>query len=172
MSSSQNGQQNRTGAKSLDIGAVCRFVETRIPHCRPFNGQIVALPLFRDGVMAGAVIFHNWDAQARNIEVAIAADTPRWLSRQRLERVFQVAFDEDYIGARRITCRIDASNPRSRRLCEGLGFRLEGLLREAAYDGGDLLIYGLLKRECRYIAQTGQYMGFHVKHEAKQEFRQ
>jgi len=133
----------------LTLGEIAHFVEMRIPNCRPFDGNIATMPMLRGGEMVGAVIFHNYDARARNVEVAIAADTPRWLSRERLELIFDVAFNQ--IGVRRITARVDTSNTRSRKLAEGLGFQLEGLLRKAAVDGGDVLIYGLLREECRFL---------------------
>lgn len=51
-----------------------------------------------------------------------------------------------------MTARVPVSNLRARRLVEGAGFVLEGLMRSAASDRGDLLIYGMLKQECHWVA--------------------
>jgi RimJ/RimL family protein N-acetyltransferase len=48
---------------------------------------------------------------------------------------------------------VPVSNTRARRLVEGAGFTLEGLMRSAAADGGDVLIYGMLKPECRWVGE-------------------
>jgi RimJ/RimL family protein N-acetyltransferase len=55
-------------------------------------------------------------------------------------------------GVRHITCAIEASNERSVRLCAHMGFELEGRLREAAQGGEDIIIMGMLKRECRFLS--------------------
>jgi len=47
---------------------------------------------------------------------------------------------------------VPVANMRARRLVEGAGFVLEGLVRSAAPDGGDVLIYGMLKEECRWVS--------------------
>jgi len=50
----------------------------------------------------------------------------------------------------RITGRIPANRPEAIRLGERLGFRHEGTLRRA-YKGTDILIFGMLKEECRWL---------------------
>ena len=56
------------------------------------------------------------------------------------------------IASRRVTARVPVANMRARRLVEGAGFVLEGLVRSAGPDGGDVLIYGMLKEECRWVS--------------------
>lgn len=52
---------------------------------------------------------------------------------------------------RHISCAIEASNAKSLHLCQRLGFTKEGCMREAAVDGEDIIMMGMLKRECRYL---------------------
>jgi RimJ/RimL family protein N-acetyltransferase len=144
-----NGLPGRAGDQPLSIEDVAAFVQARIPHCRPFDGHIAARPIFLDGEMIAAVVWHNYDAWSGNVEVAIAADSPRWIGRERLEVLFHFPFIA--MGCRRITARISTANVRSRKLCKGLGFQLEGLMRKASPDGNDMLIYGLLKEECKFL---------------------
>jgi hypothetical protein len=47
---------------------------------------------------------------------------------------------------------VDASNLEARRFNEHLGFREEARLTGAAADGGDVVLYVLWKRDCRFIA--------------------
>ena len=55
------------------------------------------------------------------------------------------------LGCRRVTGYVPAANARARRLDEHLGFVYEGRLREALPDGQDVLVLGMLRRECRWL---------------------
>lgn len=127
---------------------IARWVEARVPGFRSFDTPS-GFGVLRDGRLAAGVVFHNYDAHAGDIEVVIAAESPRWASRE----VFFTAFAYPFLqlGCRRVTARVPVSNLRARRLVEGAGFVLEGLMRCAASDGGDVMIYGMLKRECRWV---------------------
>lgn len=59
------------------------------------------------------------------------------------------------LGCERITCRIASDNVRSIELCYRMGFTREGCLREVL-PGLDVYIYGLLRRECRWLG-VGRY---------------
>jgi RimJ/RimL family protein N-acetyltransferase len=55
-------------------------------------------------------------------------------------------------GVERVSGYVDASNLEARRFNEHLGFREEARLQGAAADGGDVVLYVLWKRDCRFIA--------------------
>jgi RimJ/RimL family protein N-acetyltransferase len=55
------------------------------------------------------------------------------------------------LNCRRITGLVRADNFVAQKFDEHLGFRREGLLREACDDGTDMILYGMLKNECRFI---------------------
>ncbi|HXV24190.1 MAG TPA: GNAT family protein [Alphaproteobacteria bacterium] len=128
---------------------IVRWVEARLPGYRAFDAP-AGFGVLREGRLAAGVIFHNYDARAGDIELVIAADSPRWASRE----VFFAAFAYPFLqlGCRRVTARVPVANRRARRLVEGAGFTLEGLMRSAAQDGSDVLIYGMLKGECCWVA--------------------
>ena len=48
---------------------------------------------------------------------------------------------------------IASDNYKSIRFCEHLGFVREGCIREGVGPGKDLLKYGLLKSECRFLGE-------------------
>lgn len=49
-----------------------------------------------------------------------------------------------------MTALVDADNDKSRKLVEHTGFVQEGLMRQAALSG-DVIVYGMLHRECRWL---------------------
>lgn len=70
------------------------------------------------------------------------------ISRGLLAVVFNYIFKE--LNCHRCTSRITADNDKAISIVERLGFKHEGVLRQAI-NGQDVIIHGLLKSECRYI---------------------
>jgi RimJ/RimL family protein N-acetyltransferase len=68
-------------------------------------------------------------------------------------RFFQVCFFYLFkqLGLRRVTALVEADNTASRTLVCKLGFQVEGVLRERGKDGGNMVIYGMLRKECRWL---------------------
>lgn len=97
--------------------------------------------IVRDGTLAAVVIYH--ELRDVNIEMSIVADTPRWASRQTV--AFLLGFPFWSWGVRRVTALIERKNKRSRKLVEGVGFKLEGAMRDA-FPGDDAMVYGLTRR--------------------------
>lgn len=87
------------------------------------------------------------DGQPLNIECSIAADSPRWAKRGTIRAILNYPFCT--IGVQRLTIFVAASNARSYKLTQGLGFTLEGTIREALEDGEDLHVLGMLREESR-----------------------
>jgi RimJ/RimL family protein N-acetyltransferase len=98
------------------------------------------------GEIIGAVLYDNF--VGFNIEMH-AAGEGHWLTRTSLAEIFGYPFMQ--LQCRRVTARVSAKNLRSQRMCEHAGFTLEGRCREGFADGSDLLVYGMLKRECRWL---------------------
>lgn len=88
-----------------------------------------------------------WHYGSGNAEVGWAGDTG-WLSRGFLRLVFAYIWQQ--LGCRRITGRIHEDNVDALHASMRLGFVREGRMRQAAPDGRDVLVYGMLKEECRY----------------------
>lgn len=95
----------------------------------------------RDGQIAAVCVYHEW--RGLNIEMSIAADTPRWASKQTV--AFLLGFPFFEFGVRRITAMVARKNKPSRKLVEGLGFHLEGVMRDCLATD-DLVIYGMTRR--------------------------
>lgn len=69
------------------------------------------------------------------------------------EKLFEISFNFVYnhLKVERITAGIRSNNTASIHLCGRLGFRKEGILRNYFKNGEDLLLMGLLRKECKYL---------------------
>jgi RimJ/RimL family protein N-acetyltransferase len=95
------------------------------------------------GIVAGA-LFENYTHV--DIHAHIAAER---LTRHFLGECFRYCFETE--GVDRITCPVLTSNKYGEPFVKKLGFVLEGRMRRRALDGSDVLIYGMLREECRWL---------------------
>lgn len=101
------------------------------------------------GIIAG-IAFNKYDRWDVMIHVA-AIEKSRWMSKALLFAVFDYPFNT--LGCHRITALVAKKNLSSRELVTRVGFTFEGMLREGEKGtGDDLLAYGMLLRECRWLA--------------------
>ena len=81
-----------------------------------------------------------------NIDMHIAARAKsHWLSRSFFNASFELPFR--VLEVPRVTGLIRAENLDAQRFVSRLGFQYEGRMRKAFPDGGDLVLYGLLREE-------------------------
>jgi RimJ/RimL family protein N-acetyltransferase len=81
-----------------------------------------------------------------NVDMHIAArPKSHWLSRSFFNASFEVPFT--MLQVPRVTGLIRAENLKAQRFVSRLGFQFEGRMRKAFPDGGDLILYGLLREE-------------------------
>lgn len=104
----------------------------------------------KDLDIIACVVYNHFDP-GNAVELSVAAEGDRWLTRPFLHAVFSNPFDEWQL--RRVWSVIDADNLKSIRLCEHLGFVQEGRLRQAAGPKIDRLLFGMLREECRYLGR-------------------
>ena len=133
----------------LHFGAdafVAQWVSDRIPHMRgaAFGPCAAIAVLGNDGAMRGGVVYHNYLAQYRSIEMSAAAVSKRWLTPEVLRAIFRYPFVQ--LNCRRVTMITGRKNEQARQLLRGLGFRQEGVVRRGL-GNEDAIIYGLLVNE-------------------------
>ena len=129
-----------------DTDRLVAFVRAYMPFARS-EGQ-VGIGLERAGKLQAAVIYEG--INPFNVWMSVAARPgAHWLTRTFLRVGFGYAFVT--CGARAVRAYVDASNTRARALDEHLGFQVEAVLQGAAKDGGDVLIYRMLREDCRYV---------------------
>ena len=100
----------------------------------------------RGEIVAGA--YFTAHHPGRDITVSAACRGAGLSAGKRIPRFYTWAFGHFQVP--RITAEIDESNSASCRLCEGLGFRLEGIKRRAGHNGRNVIVYGLLKEDLKY----------------------
>lgn len=108
----------------------------------------VAMGMLKDGEMVAGVIFDNVGKHNAWLHIA-AKPGGKWLIRSAIARPFIYAFKVCKLD--RISGYIAASNTRTRRFVEHLGFHQEAVLKGAAEDGGDIVIYAMFSKDCRYV---------------------
>lgn len=131
-------------------GFVSEFVRGRIRHMedRQFGPCSALGVVDKDRNLLGGVVFHSYRPQDGDIEMSAAFDHPRWAMPHTLRRLFQYPFVQ--LGCGRMTTITPRANKRARRFDEGLGFKLEGVIRKAVM-GQDACVYGMLRSECKWL---------------------
>lgn len=96
-------------------------------------------------------LFHEME-HGNDMRVIIVATDPRWCQRN----VLKVLFEYVFVTAKcsRLTALIREGNERSVKLCTGLGFRKEGVLRRGYNGKTNALIFGMLRSECKWLENS------------------
>lgn len=109
--------------------------------------ECTTLSLWDDCVIQCAVIYECYSPRNINMHVA-AIEGKAWLNRKFLWAAFDYPFNQ--LKVERVTGLVPDSNEAAKRFDEHLGFKREGVMRGAADDGSDLIVYGMLRSECRH----------------------
>lgn len=109
------------------------------------SGDVTSVSLVDDNDQFLAVtVFSAYTGT--NIDMHIAArPKSHWLSRSYFNASFELPFL--VLEVPRVTGLIRAENLKAQRFVTRLGFQYEGRMRKAFPDGGDLVLYGLLREE-------------------------
>lgn len=132
------------GAPTDWIGA---WLAERVKHFVLGSTPYTAIALVEDpAVIRAAAVYDNFTRI--NVDTHIAIEGRR-MTPHFLGEIFRYPF----LGLKvaRITGKVAASNLASRRLCEHFGFRQEGYCRQAMPDGDDMVLFGMLASECKWL---------------------
>lgn len=123
---------------------VASWVQRKINHADFHN--YVAIGLLENNRLIAGVVYHNHYPAFRGIEMSIAAETPRWASREAIRCFLSYPFIQ--LRCKRVTACVGARNDRAKRFLPGIGFRKEGTIRQG-YGNEDVVIYGMLYSEAK-----------------------
>jgi hypothetical protein len=126
---------------------MARWVFDRVPHATTPPEACTAMGVMVSGELAAGVAWHSHTGL--DVQVAVAAENPRWARKATLGKLFAYPFVQ--LGCRRITASTGADNHRTQRFLTGLGFVLEGTLRCALPNDLDALVFGMLREDCTWI---------------------
>lgn len=122
-------------------------------------GECVAFGITLNRRPVAACIFNMYRPMPHggDMRVIIVATNPAWCQRHVLAELFGYVFET--AGCSRLTAVIREGNERSVKLCAGLGFRKEGVLRRGYNGKTNALIFGMLRTECRWLRneQKGKF---------------
>jgi RimJ/RimL family protein N-acetyltransferase len=125
---------------------VIKFVGERVDE-NDF-GSAIGIGQYKDGKIIAGVVYNLYNGPSICMHVAAEPGT-RWLTRDFLFRVFAYPFIQ--LGCNRVTGLVRTDNMEARRFDEHLGFKQEGVIRKGASDGTDMILYGMLMEECRWL---------------------
>lgn len=103
-----------------------------------FIGKVV------DGQLVALAAFDNYNGD--DIEIHIVADG---FPRDWIRAICRFVFDE--CQCNRMTSLNDAENFTMQPYLERLGFQYEGRKRKALPNGNDILIYGMIREDCKWV---------------------
>ncbi len=114
-----------------------------------FRDDAKTIGMERDGRVVAVVAYDTFSTTGCNMHIA-SDGSKMWLNRAFLVCAFAYPFTQ--CGFTRVTGLVSAKNSDALRFDEHLGFVREGVLRRAAADGSDVIVLGMLRDECKYIA--------------------
>lgn len=126
---------------------VCKWVADRIGDGE-LGFDCHGIGLEQDGELIAGVGYNIYTVAAICMHVA-AVPGKRWMTRDFLWRAFAYPFLQ--LKCNRVTALVRVDNEESKRFVLHLGFKYEGLLRQAANDGQDMIVFGMLRDECRWL---------------------
>lgn len=115
-------------------------------------GLCAALGMAENDKLIAGVVFNNYQqykGASVSIEVTIHSLDKRWATRHSLRHIFAYPFS--HLKVRRLQATVSRKKKKTRRFLERLGFRLDGIAREAWHEGGDAAVYSMLPNECKWI---------------------
>ena len=130
-----------------DLEQVLPFAQSLIPGLARSDGMR-CIGLRKDGELVAAAVYEGFNGQNMWVHLA-GVPGQRWMTRDFLRAGFAYPFL--VCGVQRLSGYVNSSNLAARRLNEHFGYRVEATLKGAAPDGGDVLIYVMWRKDCRYV---------------------
>lgn len=133
---------------------VAEWVAAKIPHMSLGESPYTAIGLIDEhGYLHAGVIYSVYTGN--DIFAHIALLNRRSINRAFIEAAFKYPFLQ--LNCARVTVMVALGNDASHEFVTRLGFQREGRLREWYEDGQDGIVYGMLRRECRWIHPRKHY---------------
>jgi hypothetical protein len=130
--------------------AVAQFVAERIKLNVDDLYPCTAMGFARTGGLVAGVVFNNY--RKYDIQLTAVSEDTRWLTKNVLREIFSYPYIQ--LGCERTTAVTGRKNFRTRKLLEGLGYKLEGVARKGLDGRQDAICYGMLKSECKWLNRT------------------
>lgn len=131
-----------------DTGGVLKWVCDGLGDDVADYGANLTIGVWLGNILIAGIILNDL---RNNLDVwlTIYSTNKRWCTKSVVKYVFKIVFE--LMNCRRCNVFISKDNHASLSLCERLGFKKEGLLRQYRENGTDCYVLGMLKQECRYL---------------------
>lgn len=120
------------------------------------DGLYRAIGIVHNGKNIGACIWHNYHednfGKPLLIEVTLVTIDKRWATRQNIRELFQYPFQQ--LRVKRVQATTSRKAKRVRSTLSRLGFKFEGIVRDAHPMGGDAAHYSILRNECFWLKEN------------------
>jgi RimJ/RimL family protein N-acetyltransferase len=128
---------------------LARWVQDRVSYAKHGFGPCVTIGRAdTHGHVLGAFVFHEYRSAYRSIQMSFAGEAG-WLSRGFLRFVWRYPFEQ--MQVRRVYGCIAATNAKARETARRIGGTEEAVLR-LGFGDDDLVIYRVLKEECKWLS--------------------
>ena len=108
--------------------AIAAWAAERIEAVRGGDfGPCQAVAVVQGGQVVAVAVFHDWQEQARTLQLSMAAASPRWATADTLRGLFRYAFVT--AGAHKMWTATPHTNTRALRFNLGVGMKQEAMLR-------------------------------------------
>ncbi|WP_421849884.1 N-acetyltransferase [Oricola sp.] len=131
-----------------DPDRMIAWAEARLPDVH-FGEDPKAIGHERNGQIVGVCLYTHPTGRSCMFH-AVSDGSRRWVTREFITRAMAYPFIQ--CGYHRMTCTVSLDNPDSLLFTVHFGWTLEGVMREEGPNGEDMLLFGLLARECRQIS--------------------
>jgi RimJ/RimL family protein N-acetyltransferase len=118
---------------------VSDYVSALVAEGRSDWGPCGTMGIVLDGVLSGAVVFHNWMEQYGTMEISCAATDPRWLTKETIRNCLSVCFDQH--KCQQIFSRVAPDNLRTLKIWDFVGFKRLELPNMLGKNKPEILMY-------------------------------
>lgn len=129
---------------------VCEWVAARVDE-EDFGEYARGIGLEKDGELVAGVVYNNYNKTNVYMHVAVEYGG-KYLTRSFVTCCFAYPFVQ--LGVNRVTGLVRVDNLPAQKFDEHLGFKREGLVRRACEDGTDMILYGMLREECKWLPKV------------------
>lgn len=108
----------------------------------------LALNISLNGKTIAGVLLNDV-RHGRDVWMTIYSSDKRWATKSVIKYVFGIVFH--LMECKRASVFVSVGNTKSFDMCQRLGFKKEGCLRQYRDNGEDCYVMGMLKQECKWL---------------------
>lgn len=111
-----------------------------------------AIGIMKDDKIIAGIIYNNQQKHQGipfMIEMSIASVDKSWATRHTLKALFRYPFIQ--LSLKRVNTQCDSKNKGLIMFNKRLGFKVEGHHKDALAGGGDVVSFGMLKGDCKWL---------------------